>query len=293
MTDAPGAFSGSSFDLSVIIPCHNAGDVLADQLDALASEPGGSWEVIVVDNGSTDDTLSVAVEYAPRFDHFRVVDASRRQGRHHACNTGASAATGRSLVFVDADDRVAPGFIDVMGRALRSVAVAVPRFDYTALNGPAARDLLYQTSGVEDTDFLPAGSGSGFAIRRELFADVGGFDETMTYCEDMDLSWRASLAGFSPVWVEDAVLYPRQRGDLRAMFRQHLRYGIAAPGLFKKFRAAGMRRRGLGQVAADWRMIILSVPRLRSRDVRVRWVRRAGRAVGRAWGSVRHRVVYL
>ena len=76
--------------LSVIIACHNAAATFGEQLDALAeqawSEP---WELIVADNGSTDETLELVERYRERFNDLHVVDASDRKGAAHARNVGA------------------------------------------------------------------------------------------------------------------------------------------------------------------------------------------------------------
>jgi len=283
----------TELDLSIVIPCRDAATVLAEQLEALTREPHGSWEVLVVDNGSTDSTVEIARRFANKLPGFRVVDASDRPGRHHACNVGAAQATGRSLIFLDADDRIAPGFVAAMSAALQQHATAVPRFDYAAFGADASLHFAYQTDGVPDTDFLPAASGSGFGIHRDVFDGVGGFDETMTYCEDMDLSWRVVLAGVALVFVPDAVVRKRQRSDLRAMFRQHFQFGVAMARLFRKYHAVGMPRRPFAEVWRDWRMIVVGLPRLRTADARVRWTRRTGRALGRLWGSVVNRTLYV
>src|SRR5258708_12899377 len=80
-------------DLSVVIPCLNAGDVLARQLEALATQAwDGTWDVIVADNGSTDETREVAASFDPRLPSLRIVDASDQRGRQHARNVGARVA---------------------------------------------------------------------------------------------------------------------------------------------------------------------------------------------------------
>jgi len=91
--------------LSVIIPCFNAEATLAVQLDALAgqvwSEP---WEVLVVDNRSTDGSMRVERQYFGRLPNFRIVDAAAEQGQPYALNTGVAMAAGESVAFCDADD---------------------------------------------------------------------------------------------------------------------------------------------------------------------------------------------
>jgi glycosyltransferase involved in cell wall biosynthesis len=101
--------------LSVVIPCLNAADTIATQLEAVANQKWSeTWEVIVSDNGSTDNTLSIVKEFSDRIFNLRIVDASGRKGVAHAYNTGAKAAVGESLVFCDADDEVASGWLAAM-----------------------------------------------------------------------------------------------------------------------------------------------------------------------------------
>ena len=72
-------------DLSVVVPCHNVGSTLAEQLDALlAQDWRGAFEVVLVENRSTDDTLAVARAYAARDPRVRVVTAEERGGASYA-----------------------------------------------------------------------------------------------------------------------------------------------------------------------------------------------------------------
>ncbi|MBA2624808.1 MAG: glycosyltransferase family 2 protein, partial [Acidimicrobiia bacterium] len=97
---------------SVVIPSLDAAHVIGQQLDALAGQTfDGDWEVVVVDNGSKDGTASLAESWTDRLPALRVVDASERQAHTYARNAGARAATGDWLLYCDADDIVAPGWV--------------------------------------------------------------------------------------------------------------------------------------------------------------------------------------
>ena len=105
--------------LSVIIPCYNAAPTIAAQLDALTGQCWmHQWEVIVVNNHSTDGSMEVVERYRTRLPHLRIVDAFARRSRPYALNVGAAAATGESLAFCDADDEVGPGWVAAIGDAL-------------------------------------------------------------------------------------------------------------------------------------------------------------------------------
>ena len=126
-----------SVKLSVIIPCYNGAKTIAVQLEALAfqqwSEP---WEVIIADNGSTDDSIAIVERYRHRLPHLRIVDASARKGQPYALNVGAQAASGEALVFCDADDEVGPGWLAAMGEALSKYDFVACRFETKKLNSP-------------------------------------------------------------------------------------------------------------------------------------------------------------
>ena len=104
--------------ISIVIPAFNAEKTIDAQLEALSRQSwSGGWEVIVADNGSTDDTAEHVAHWEARLPGFRVVDASARRGAGHARNVGARAARGDYLLFVDADDVVQPGWLASMAEA--------------------------------------------------------------------------------------------------------------------------------------------------------------------------------
>ena len=83
-------------EFTVIIPAYNEAEVIAQQLDALIEQTwDGSWDVLVVDNRSTDGTAEIVHEYQRRDPRFRVVTANERQGISYARNAGIEASRGR------------------------------------------------------------------------------------------------------------------------------------------------------------------------------------------------------
>ena len=103
----------------LVIPCYNGADTLGVQLEALANQHWPEpWEVIVLDNRSTDGSRQIAERYKERLPKLRVVDASARQGQPFALNVGVEAATGEAVAFCDADDEVSSGWVAAMGEAL-------------------------------------------------------------------------------------------------------------------------------------------------------------------------------
>lgn len=281
--------------LSVVIPCLNEERTLEHQMNALARQTTDfSWEVVIADNGSDDRTVGVAQAFADRLPSLRIVHEERR-GRHHACNAGAAAARGELLVFVDADDEVAPGFLRALAQALERHSAAAARIEHHHLRQEETRGCAFgaiQTAGLEQgAGFLPFAVGACLGVRRKAFDEVGGFGE-MPFCEDTDFSWKLQLAGHGIAFVPEAVLHYGQRSDLPAMYRQHRNYGEGRALLYRKYGPLGMTRRSWKAVLTDWWRILRGALSARTYDERARWARRLGRAVGYLRGSFKYRAFY-
>jgi glycosyltransferase involved in cell wall biosynthesis len=183
--------------ISVVIPAYNAAAHLAVCLKALCGQACAVREIIVVDDGSTDDTRTVAESFRVR------VLASARRGPAFARNTGARLATGDILLFLDADVSVHQ---DTLGKIKESFD-ADPQLD--ALMGsydsnPQSPDFLSQYRNLMHAYFHHTGCEKAFtfwsgcgAIRRDLFLAHSGFDEGFgrPAIEDIELGYRLIHAG--------------------------------------------------------------------------------------------------
>jgi GT2 family glycosyltransferase len=285
--------------LSVILPVYNGAGTLDQQLEALAAqEPGRPWELIVADNGSTDESRDVATSWKSRIPCLRLVDASCRRGGAAARNLGAASASGRYLLFCDQDDVVQPGWLEAMARALDDHDLVAGRNDFEALNRPAwavDRDGQRRRRGPSRFDFygyLPYGLGCNLGVSRPAFDAVDGFDEAIMSANDLDLCWRLQLAGY-PLHVESAAVVAK-RGRLvgGAIWRQHFTYGLDDPKLYRRFRAHGMPRK-LGRAARRYAWLVAHLHHLRSPSTRPSWIRVAAGQAGRLVGTVRERALYL
>jgi glycosyltransferase involved in cell wall biosynthesis len=232
--------------LSVVIACRNAETTLGVQLDALAREPRhAEWEILLCDNGSTDGTNALAESYRDRLPSLRIVDARRRRGPAFARNAGAAVSRARYLAFVDADDEIAPGWIETMLTALDSHVFVAGRFEATRLNSAAVLRTrpLQQSRGLQDSGIgprLPHAGAGNMGIHRDVFDAVGGFDAELRCLEDTDFCWRVQLAGVPLVFVPAAVVHVRLRSTIRRMWRQGRDYGAATAEL--EHRYAGVTR---------------------------------------------------
>lgn len=288
---------GRSILLTVVCACLNAAATLALQLDALASQATDfAWELIMVDDGSTDGTPDLTRGYADRIANLTVIDAPGLRPQADGMNLGAANASGRYLVFLDGDDEIAPGYLMAMKAALDEHPVVGARIDDEALNPPYTRVRMepMQRDGLTVMhDFLPVTVGAAMGIRKDVFDKLDGWDVTSTPLVDIDLSWRLQLAGISIAFCADAVLRYRYRTGLRATFRQKRNYAIGDVLVMKRFAPMGAPRRTPATTLRGWWYLVRSAVKLRDRRSAMLFADHLGGVVGRIQGSIRHRYLFL
>lgn len=285
--------------ISVVIPVRNGGDLIAQQLAALAAQTyDRDWEVIVADNGSDDDTREVVSGWAARLPALRIVDASDAPGAAHARNAGAAAAAGDLLAFCDADDEVGPTWLAGLAAAIQGGAdLAGGPLDPDPLNDP--RQQAWRPAQAADqlpvsAGFLPYAHCANLAVRRDVFVALGGFRADFALGDDVELSWRAQLTGYELTFAPSAVVHYRYRGGLRSLLRQFAAYGTIGPHLYAHYRDAGMPPSPAGPAARQWARLLLQLPIAAvSPGRRGDHLRRMALRWGRVRGSLRHRVAYL
>jgi glycosyltransferase involved in cell wall biosynthesis len=284
--------------LSIVMPVRNGADLLREQLDALQAAIGSrdDVEVVIADNGSTDETASIARSYGDRL-AIRVVDASRSPGINVARNVGTRAAVGERILLCDADDEVDPGWIEAMTSAFDDGGqLLTGPIDYRRLNDATTRRWrgADQASIYEAVGFLPSGHGANVGFTRAVFDAIDGFDEAFRYGgEETDFFWRAQLAGFELREVPHAIVHYRLRPELRSLWHQFLSYATSEPQLAKKFRSDGLRRRKVTAPLYDiWWLVSRAPFAASAADRRGAWVRRFANFCGRIRGAWRHRVLW-
>lgn len=232
--------------VSVVIPAYNAAAVLPLQLSALMTQADAPpFEVIVVDNGSTDATADVVLSLAPEVSFpLRVERATQRQGPGYARNVGAGLAAASRLMFADADDVVSRWWLAAGVRAFEEATLWTggahlltdEQFEGTldqirAAMGDADDRLPLAPGDLEDP--FPVLMGGDFGATTEVFKRLGGFDVSLgTAFEDNDLGMRAHLAGIPVGAAPSARIAFRGKWDVgfraRLARRQAMRHVVAA-----------------------------------------------------------------
>lgn len=289
-------------ELSVILPSHNGARTIGTQLEALARQQwSDEWELVFIDNRSTDGTRAIVESYRDRLPSLRVISADEKSGISYALNRGIEASRGTSIVLCNDDDEVAPGWLAAMGDALRRDELVAGSIEHERLNKAWMIDVRGrpQADGLPEWGFLPYlpfAFGATIGVRRKLHDAIGGFDEDVApAAEDMDYCWRLQLAGAEIHFVPEAVTHYRMRGHLRGLWRQAFNYGVGNVLVYKKHRELGLApvphpwRRGLRAWLGLGKRILLawSKPRF------ALFVWHLGLRVGMLRASVEHRVVFL
>ncbi|MBB93411.1 MAG: glucosyl transferase [Rhodobacteraceae bacterium] len=226
---------------SIILPCHNAARTLGDTLHSLRAQTCGDWEALVIDDGSTDGTFQLITRAAR--DDARIRPMTHLgKGPSAARNAAALAARGDILAFCDADDLWRREKLTCLTRVFDDAEVDASYARIAFFDGVRTRSL----SGPVDGDLtLPMLMGenpvctlSNLAVRREVFAATGGFDDTLVQNEDLDWLIRAvgeghRIAGVNRVLVDYRTSVSGLSSDLdalregrRAALRSAARYGF-------------------------------------------------------------------
>ena len=284
--------------ISVIVPVKNAASHLAQQMESLARQTyAGKWEVIVVDNGSADDSVAIARAYENRIPGLTVVSATQKSGSAFARNYGASLAKGDALVFCDADDIVGARWLQEMGKALQCHEFVAGGIDVERLNGDAPwRRPVFSGSADVALLFKPIVVGCNIGVSRNAFKKVGGFDEDIPIGEDVDFSWRLQLRGYAIADAPQAVVHYRYRQGHALAARQTVQYAMAHVLLYKRFARHGMPRWPMSWVITEYRWLLWNLDcwvRRGQQARREEWLQRAAERAGRLLGSMRFFAVYL
>jgi len=188
--------------VSIIIPCHNAGPWLAETLDSALAQTWPAKEIIVVDDGSTDDSLAIARRHEPRGVH---VLAQPNRGASAARNAGLRQARGEYLQFLDADDLLSPdklaAQLDVLARCSPGHLASCRWGRFVSAPADAAfvdtavfrdfRPVEYLIAQVAERRMMhPA----AWLVPRGVAEAAGGWDETLSLNDDGEYFARVVLA---------------------------------------------------------------------------------------------------
>jgi GT2 family glycosyltransferase len=222
--------------VSVVVCTHNGSATLRECLEGLDEVDYPAYEVIVVDDGSTDSSAAIASEY-----DCRVITTENR-GLSSARNTGLAVAWGEIVAYVDDDTKPDRDWLKYLVRSFMTsshAGIGGPNLAF-AEDGLIARCVANAPGGPthvllsdREAEHIP---GCNMAFRREALVQVGGFDPRFHAAgDDVDICWRLRERGLSLGFSPAAVVWHHRRRSVRAYWRQQRGYGAAEADLERKW----------------------------------------------------------
>lgn len=215
--------AGPAPQVSVIIPNWNGLRLLRPCLDSLRRQTYRDFEIIVVDNASSDGSAQALAEEYPE---VRVLALQRNLGYAGGCNAGIRAARGAILVMLNNDTEADSGWLHALVEGLarhpEAGSASSRLMIYSRPEILNAAGDLYRRNGLPDSRgvwqpygppydqeaYVFGASGGAAAYRREMLDRIGLFEERFfMWCEDVDLAWRAQRAGYRCIYLPNAVVY--------------------------------------------------------------------------------------
>ena len=220
----------SKTKVSIIIPHFNGLEIIDDCLSSLEKVTYDDYEIIIINNHSTDQSIH---HIQTKFNEIQIIDLSQNKGYAGGCNAGAKEASGEYLVFLNNDtihnaDWIEP-LVEYMD-ANNNIASCQPKimnyfnqdnFDYAGASGgfldvlsfPFCRGRILFDIEKDDKQYdtirnIFWASGTAFITRKDIFLNIGGFDETMfAHMEEIDYHWKCHLMGYDVASVPDSVVF--------------------------------------------------------------------------------------
>ena len=222
--------------ISVVVCSYNGARTIRDCFEGLLTLEYPNLEVIVVDDGSRDETAAIAREYG-----FRLISTDNR-GLSRARNTGLAAATGEIVAYIDDDAWPDPHWLTYLAATFLStdhVGVGGPNIPPDG-DGPIAECIANAPGGPVhvllsdgEAEHIP---GCNMAFRRAALKAIGGFDpQFRTAGDDVDICWRLQQQGWTIGFSPGAMVWHHRRNSVRTYWKQQQGYGKAEALLERKW----------------------------------------------------------
>lgn len=208
--------------ITVYIPCHNYGKYVDRAIGSVLNQTTDDWELIVIDDGSTDDTPEVLSKYQGN-PKIRLVQQENR-GLNVSNNIAVRLALGKYIMRLDADDYLDENILVVLSSVLDrmpDVGLVYPDWYVVDDHEQIIEIVRRKKIGEEDTIFdLPA-HGACTMVRREMFVEAGGYFEDFSCQDGWDL-WLKMTSRYRPYNVNVPLFYYRQHGGSLTKSRRRL-----------------------------------------------------------------------
>jgi len=224
--------------ITIMIPAHNEEVMIAHTIDYLMNSLNyTNFEVLVTDDGSTDETPQILAELQKKYANLRVITIEKNQGKAHAFNVGVSFAKGEFILSNDADSIPEPDALwkymnYFIGEEHTNVAAVTANMDVQNRSKLIAKSQTVEFSSivgvikrsqVSALGNMYAYSGANTMYRRDALIDVGLFRQDRA-TEDISIAWDHQLNGWTTVFSPDILFYMNVPESLKALYHQRKRW---------------------------------------------------------------------
>ncbi|EPC6413588.1 glycosyltransferase family 2 protein [Enterococcus hirae] len=224
--------------ITIMVPAHNEEVVIEDTIDYLMTKINyGNYEVLVTDDGSTDETPAILARLQKKYPKLRVIRIDKNKGKAHAFDIGMAFAKGRLILSNDADTVPEPDalsnyvnyFIRPGGRNISAVTANMDVKNRTSLLGKSQTVEFSSIVGIiKRTQAgvlggLYAYSGANTMYRKDALIDVGGFRQDRA-TEDISIAWDHQLNGWISVFAPTIIFFMEVPVSLPMLYRQRKRW---------------------------------------------------------------------
>lgn len=220
--------------ISVIIPTYNSEQTIKICIESLLKQIYDDYEIIVVDNGSTDHTVDIVEKFPIK------LITERRRGSYTARNTGAKAAKGDILAFMDSDQTVAPHWLDKLTKPLVSKEEVATlggtksaKRDRWSIVGQKIYDDYLKRCIIEE-GYAKTIDTRNFAIIKNVFTEVEGFDESVQYVGDAEFGARLVENGYKIKFIENCEVKHFHKSSLKKRAKRRYQQGYWTPDVYQK-----------------------------------------------------------
>jgi len=294
--------------VSIIIPTLNCASHLQGCVQSLRNQdyPEDRFEIIIVDNGSTDATMDILPQTGVRY----FVRSERSRAK--ALNTGIVNAMGEIICTTDISCRAEPDWISTIVKSFKDFSVGcvageiklLKEHDNTAIGFQERSNYMSPMLALKRTrlPYMPFADGANASFRKQLFEKIGLFEESFIKGADVEICYRMFiLTDYKLVFNQDAIVWEPGEPTLRALLKQRFRMGIGGnlmrmkyPALFEVAKSGSVTRKAywstlhslkrLGSLIQANTHAAFSRENTAAADMNIRFLMDISQRLGRAWG---------
>lgn len=206
---------------TVVMPAYNAAAYLAQTIESVLSQTFTDFELLIIDDGSTDNTPIIAEDYHHKDERVKLLIQSNR-GVSATRNQGIASSNSEYIAFIDADDKWFPDKLALHYQHLEKnpdLGVSYAKVEFLTPDGKHTRKIAQgRLTKLQPQHFLydnPTMTASNLVVRRQVFQDIGCFDCNMNYSEDLDFLFRVACSHWKIEGIDHVLLgYRTTQGGL-------------------------------------------------------------------------------